>query len=42
MPGVDTSNNITINIPGSGNVSDLVVNSTGSTIEMDASNNTVS
>ena len=42
MPGVDTSNNITINIPGSGNVSDLVVNSLGSTIEMDASNNRLS
>jgi len=42
MSGIDSSNNIFINIPGNGNTSDLVVNSTGSTIQSDVSNNTVS
>ena len=39
MDPVDCSNNMTINVPGNGNTTELVVNSTDSHINKDASNN---
>ena len=36
---VDSSNNTNVNISGSGNITELVISSTGSHINKDASNN---